>query len=197
MASLVICVDGAFLRIILLHVALIAIFGVLLPQRKGIDFLDPVMISAYTCLGVIFAAPAAAATFATGRPQSMREALARAGKAAGYGEGLALIILMAGVVTVNLGRRGRVRLPELDTLAESGLLGAAATVAVALFAGWMTLRFSARVARTGMRLVFLLLLMAFFFHSSRLPEVGLAGAGLCATISGLLIFLLHREVNPR
>ena len=186
-----------FLPIVLLHVALIAIFGVLLPRRKGIDFLDPVMISAYACMGVIFAAPAAAAAFAKSRPQSMREAFARAGKAAGYGEGLALIMLITGVMTVNFGRRGRVRLPELDTLAESGLLGAAATIAVALFAGWMTLRFSAQMARMGMRVVFVFLLLAFFFRSSRLPEVGLAGAGLCVMISGLLIFLLHREVNPR
>ncbi len=190
-----------FLRIVLLHVALIAIFGVLLPQRKGIDFLDPVMISAYACMGVFFAAPAAASTFAKSRPQSMREAFARVGKAAGYGEGLALIMLIAGVITVNLtvnlGRRGRVHLPELDTLAESGLLGATATIAVALFAGWMTLRFSARMARRGMRVVFLLLLLAFFFRSSRLPEVGLAGAGLGVVISGLMIFLLRREVSPR
>lgn len=189
-----------FLRIVLLHVALIAIFGVLLPHRKGIDFLDPVMISAYACMGVIFAAPAAVTAFAEGRPQSMREAVVRTVKAAGYGEGLALIMLVAGVITVNLtanpGGRGRVHLPELDTLAESGLLGAIATIAVALFAGWMTLRFSARMARLGMRVVFLLLLLAFFSHSSRLPEMWLSGAALCAVISGLMIFLLHREVNP-
>src|SRR6185295_18338909 len=123
----------SYLPIVLLHVALIVVFGVLLPHRKGIDFLDPVMISAYACMGVIFAAPAAATAFAKSRPQSMREAFARAGKAAGYGEGLALIMLIAGVITVNLGR-GRVRLPELDTLAESGLLGAVGTIAAALFA---------------------------------------------------------------
>jgi hypothetical protein len=184
------------LPIVLLHVVLIAIFGVLLPHRKGIDFLDPVMISAYGCMGVIFAAPAAAATFAKSRPQSMREALTRAGKAAGYGEALALIMLIMGVITINIGRQGRVRVPELDILAASGLLGAAATVAAALLAGLLTLRFSAGTARLSMRVVFLLLLLAFFYRSSRLPEVGLAGAGLCLAISALMVFLLYREVNP-
>jgi hypothetical protein len=181
----------------LLHVALIAIFGVLLPQRKGIDFLDPVMISAYACLGVIFAASAAAAAFAKGRPQSMKEALTRTGKAAGYGEGLALVMLVAGVATVNLSRAGRLRLPELDTLGESALLGLTATIAVALFAGWMTLRFSVSAARTGVRAVLLLLLLAFFFRSQRLPEVALRGAALSVVLSGLMVFLLYREVKPR
>jgi len=154
------------------------------------------MISAYACMGVIFAAPAAAVAFAKGRPQTMKDALGRAWKAVGYGEGLALTMLIVGVFTVNLGRRGRVHLPELDTLTESALLGLCATLAIALFAGWMTLRFSARMARMGMRMVFLLLLLVFFFRSSRLPEVGLTGAGLCLLISGLMVYLLHREVNP-
>ena len=143
----------------MLHVALIAIFGVLLPQRKGIEFLDPVIVAAYACMGVIFAAPAAVVAFAKGRPQSMKQAFARACRAAGYGEGLALAMLTAGVITVNLGRRGRVRLPELDTLAESGLLGLAATITVALFAGWLTLRLSANTARLGVRVALLLLLV--------------------------------------
>jgi len=185
------------LRTILLHLALIAIFGFLLPQRKGIDFLDPVMISAYACLGVIFAAPAASTAFAKGRPQSMKEAFARTAKAVGYGEGLALVMLVAGVATVNLSRSGRLRLPELDTLGESALLGLTATVAVALLAGWMTLRFSARAARTGVRAVLLLLLLAFLFRSQRLPEIALQGAALSVVASGLMIFLLNREVNPR
>ncbi len=185
------------LPIILLHLALIAIFGVLVPQRKGIEFLDPVMISAYACMGVIFAAPAAAAAFAKGRPQSMKEAFARAAKAAGYGEGLALVMLVAGVATVNLSRAGRLRLPELDTLGESALLGITATIAVVIFAGWMTLRFSAGAARTGVRAVLLLLLLAFFLRSQRLPEVALRGAALSVALSGLMAFLLYREVNPR
>lgn len=173
------------------------VFGVLLPHRRGISFLDPVMVSAYACMGLIFSAPAAVDAFDRSRPQSMKDALRRIALAAGYGEGLALLMFLLGVVTINISRRGRVRLPELDILGESGFLGIAATFTMALFAGWMTLRFSSRTARLGTRAVLLFLLLEFWLHSSRLPEVGLLGAGLCAVIVGILTSLLHREVHPR
>lgn len=185
------------LPIILLHAALVAVFGVLLPYRRGISFLDPVMVSAYACMGLIFSAPAAVDAFDRSRPQSMKDAVRRVALAAGYGEGLALLMFLLGMVTVNIGRRGRMRLPELDILGESGLLGIAATVTMALFAGWMTLRFSSRTARLGTRAVLLFLLLEFWRHSARLPEVGLTGAGLCAVLVGILTPLLHREVHPR
>ena len=98
------------LRAVILHLVLIAIFGVFLPLRKGLGFLEPIMITAYACLGVLFAAPAAAASaFSKGRPQTMQEAGVRAAKAVGYGEGLALVMLIAGVVTVSVAS-GRVLL---------------------------------------------------------------------------------------
>ena len=186
-----------FLPIVLLHVALVAVFGILLPYHRGIGFLDPVMVSAYACMGLIFSAPAAVDAFAKSRPQSMKEAFRRVGITVGYGEGLALLMLELGTITINFGRRGRVRFPELDILAESGLFGIAATTTMALFAGWLTLRFSGRTARLGTRFVLFALLLAFWLRSTRLPEVGLAGAGLCAVISGLLVHLLYREVHPR
>jgi len=185
------------LHIVLLHIALIAVFGVLLPYRRGVGFLDPVMVSAYACMGLIFCTPAAVDAFAKSRPQSMKDVFARAGRAAGYGEGLAFLMLIAGAITVNWGRLGRPRFPQLDTLAEATLLGIAATIAAALLAGWITLRFSERTARLATRMVLFLLLLAFWLRSSRLPEVALAGAGLCAIFSGLMIPLLYREVHPR
>jgi len=185
------------LRTVLLHLALIVIFGVVLPQRKGIEFLDPVIMSAYACMGVIFAAPAAVLRFGEGRPQSTKAALGRAAQAAGYGEGLAVIMLAAGITTVNFGRRGSWRWPEIDTLGESAWLGLTATVAMALLAGWITLRFSARAAQFGTRVVLALLLLAFLLHSQRLPEFALEGSALCVAIAGLTIYLLHREVHPR
>ena len=65
------------LRAVILHLVLIAIFGVFLPLREGLGFLEPIMITAYACLGVLFAAPAAAKAFSKGRPQSMSEAAVR------------------------------------------------------------------------------------------------------------------------
>ena len=87
---------------VLLYVALIAVFGVLLPWTKGLDFLDPVMTSAYACLGVLFAGPATAEAFAEKRPDSLKAALRRVAKAVIYGEALALAMLIAGVATVGV-----------------------------------------------------------------------------------------------
>ncbi len=155
------------------------------------------MMSAYACMGVIFAAPAAATAFAKSRPQSLDEVFSRAGQAAGYGEGLALTMLAAGVATVNLTRRGPMFLPEIGSLSASLLLGLTATLTMSLFTGWITLRFSRVAAQLATRLLFLVLLLAFFFRAQKLPEIGVAGSLVCLGGSTLLAYLLYREVNPR
>lgn len=155
------------------------------------------MVSAYACMGLIFSAPAAVDAFSRSRPQTMKEAFQRAGKALGYAEGLALAMLLLGTITVNMTRPGAMRLPELDTLSESALLGITATAAMALLAGWLTLRFSDTTARLVSRSVLFLLLLEFWLNSSRLPEVGLRGALLCVVVAGVLTHLLYREVHPR
>jgi hypothetical protein len=155
------------------------------------------MVSAYACMGLIFSAPAAVDAFSRSRPQTMRDVFRRAGKAAGYAEGLALAMLLLGTLTVNLSRPGRMRLPELDTLGESALLGITGTAAMALLAGWLTLRFSAVTARLVSRGVLFLMLLEFWLNSSRLPELGLQGALLCAVAAGVLTHLLYREVHPQ
>ena len=182
---------------VLLYVALIAVFGVLLPWTKGLDFLDPVMTSAYACLGVLFAGPAAAEAFAEKRPDSLNAALRRVAKAVIYGEGLAVVMLIAGVATVSISRGRRLRLPELDVLGEAGLLGLTASTALALIAGWVTLRFSYGAARRALRFVFLAMLVAFYFWSRWLPEAALRGAALAAVIAGVMIFVLRHQVEPR
>jgi hypothetical protein len=184
------------LRVVILHLVLIAVFGVFIPFRKGLGFLEPIMITAYACLGVLFAAPAAAQAFSKGRPQTMREAGLRAAKAVGYGEALALVMLISGVVTLSVAN-GRLLLPQFDVLAEGALMGLAASTALALFSGWMTLHFSPAAARVGMRLVFMGLLILFVLQGPRLPEIPLWGAELSVALSALMIILLRREVHPR
>jgi hypothetical protein len=184
------------LRAVILHLILIAIFGVFLPLRKGLGFLEPIMITAYACLGVLFAAPAAANAFSKARPQTMREAGVWTAKAVGYGEGLALVMLIAGVVTVSVAN-GRAMFPELDVLGLGATLGLAASTALALFAGWMTLRFSGAAARMGLRLIFIGLLVLFVFRGERLPEVPLRGVELSVAMSALMVILLRREVHPK
>ncbi len=181
----------------LLHLALVAVFGILIPWWKGVDFFDPVITAAYACMGIIFAAPAAAQAFSADRPQSMKEALRRMGRAVLYGEGLAAIFLVVGVLTVSLTHGPRLMLPELDVLGETAVLGLAGSVAVAALAGWVTLRFSATAARMMMRLIFLSLLLAFFYSARRLPDVALQGAAYCVAVAALAVLLLRREVCPR
>ena len=184
------------MRTVLLHLVLIAIFGVFLPLRKGLGFLEPIMITAYACLGVLFAAPGAASAFSKGRPQTMLEAGVRAAKAVGYGEGLALVMLIAGVVSVSVAN-GRALYPELDVLGLGAALGLAASIALALLSGWMTLRFSAAAARMGLRVIFIGLLMLFVFQGERLPEIQLRGVELSVALSALMVILLRREVHPK
>ena len=184
------------LQTVFLHLILIAIFGVFIPLRKGLGFLEPIMITAYACLGVLFAAPAAAKAFSKGRPQTMREAGIRVAKAVGYGEGLALVMLIAGVVSVSVAQ-GRPLYPELDVLGEGAALGLAASIALALFSGWMTMRFSAAASRMGMRVIFIGLLVLFVFRGERLPEIPLRGVELSVAFSALMIILLRRQVHPK
>lgn len=181
----------------LLHLLLVAIFGVLIPWWKGIDFFDPVITAAYACMGVLFAAPAAAQAFSASRPQSMKEAYLRAGKAVMYGEGLAIAFLVVGAATVSLTRGPSLRLPQLDVLGAAAVLGLAASVAFASLAGWATLRFSAAMARMAMRIIFVSLLIAFVYYGRRLPDVALLGSAWCAAIAAVAVFLLWKEVSPR
>jgi hypothetical protein len=126
----------------------------------------------------------------------MREAGARAAKAVGYGEGLALAMLIAGVVTVSVAN-GRAMYPELDVLGLGAALGLAASIALALFAGWMTLRFSGGAARMGLRVIFVGLLVLFVLQGERLPEIPIRGVELSVALSALMIILLRREVHPK
>ena len=175
-----------------LHAALIAAFGIFLPWQKGLDFLDPVITAAYVCLGVVFAAPAAAQTFSANRPATMAAAMVRVLLSVAYGECVAWAMLIAGVVTVSVTHGFRLLLPEVDTLATAGALGAAASLALALTAAWITLLVSARAARATMRVLFLLLLGAFFYWSRWLPDVAGRGALIALALSGGMIVILNR-----
>jgi hypothetical protein len=169
------------------YLLIFGIFGVFLPWQKGRDFLDSVMLGAYACLGVVFAAPAAAPEFE--KKPSIRKALARVVIAVSYGELVAAAMLLLGVITVYVSRAGRIVVgPDLRSLAECAALGLMLSLAAATAAVWVSLRFSARAAKGVVRLVFLGLLAAFYFRSGWLPTVALRGAGIALLAS--LLFLL-------
>jgi hypothetical protein len=173
-------------RTILVHIAVVAVFGVFLPWWLGYQFLDPVTITAYCCLGVMFAAPAAAQAFADSRPQSMRDALKRIATAAIYGEGMALVILIAGMMTAYFRSRALFVL-DARGLVEPILLGASGSLALASIAAIIGMILSKGAARMALRLIFLGLLMLFFFRSRWLPDVQVSGTAVCL---GLTVFTL-------
>jgi hypothetical protein len=183
-------------RVILLHVALVAVFGVLLPWWYGLQFLDPVTLAAYTCLGVLFAAPAAAQAFVRPERPSWMEAMARVAAAVAYGECMAVAFLSAGLVTVYATHwHGLMLAPDVVTLATAGALGLTGSLALAAGAAWITLRFSAGVARGALRVVFLSLLFLFFFRSRWLPDVAGIGAVVCLAVAVLMLIALRTEVT--
>jgi hypothetical protein len=182
------------IRVILIHLAIIALFGVWWPHMRGVEFFDPVFLSAYACLGVVFAGPAAAQGLAD-RPKSMREALVKVGLAAFYGELMAILILFAGFCTVISAQKVSIGLDVIG-LIWAGLLGLSGTIAVSAVAGWIAMRFSPNAARTAMRVIFLGLLCLFFFKSRWLPDVVGRGISVCTGIAILAIFAINRAI-PR
>jgi hypothetical protein len=175
---------------------LIALFGVVVPWWRGLSFLDDTMVTAYACLSALFAAPYAVAQFSRDRPQTMGEAFRRIGLSVAYGFVVTLVILIAGLITVNLNYRRSLHLPSLDVLAEALGFGLLLALALSMLAGWMALRFSAGAARTGLRLVFFGVIAAVYYWPARLMEVALPGAGLALLCAAAMLWLLKREVMP-
>jgi hypothetical protein len=155
----------------LLILAIVIAFGIFIPWIKGLDFLDPVMILAYSCLALLFVAPAAAEAFAGRQFASRAAALARMGAVLAYGWGIAALILAAGIATVNaMNWHGRLIAPSPKLLAAALLLSLAASAAVIALTGLLTRRLTARGVKSVLRLGFLALLLALAFGNRALPE---------------------------
>lgn len=177
-------------RTIPVYVLVIGIFGVFLPLQKGRDFLDSVILGAYACLGVVFAAPAAAPEF--DQFPAARKALARIVITVLYGELLAGTLLLLGIATVYVSRAGRIVVgPDLQSLAECVALGLTLSWAVTTATVWISIRISPSAAKGAVRLVFLVLLAVFYLRSGWLPVVALRGAGI-ALLASLVFFAALR-----
>jgi hypothetical protein len=182
-------------RGVLIHLLVIGTFGVFLPWMRGIDFLDPVMLDAYACLGVLFAAPAGAQAFAADRPQSLADALARIAVAVLYGEVMAIAMLMAALATVHLTHLYFPIAPDLLGLIEASAFGVSASIAMAAIAGWITARLSAGAARMMIRVIFLGALVVFFFRSRWLPDMVTTGAVVALVVAAIAILALRSELR--
>ena len=147
-------------RPVLTVLTVVALFGVLVPWYKRYDFLDPVMLAAYFCLPVVLVAPMAADALAA----SAETAMGTAGRALAvtfYGWGLGMVIIIAGLITVNAANwHGHLLLPAGKLLAAGSAFSAAAALTAVLATGFLARCFSARSAKTILRLLFLAVLIA-------------------------------------
>jgi hypothetical protein len=180
------------LRSILSHLALLVAFGFMIPKMKGPDFFDSQVLGAYSCLGLIFAAPATVQAFPKEFRASFKQALGRIFVSVLYGEIVALTLLAAGIATVYMTNRGSfVPQPDWETLAKCAIFGLSASAMLGSLAALITARFSHRVAVICLRLLFFGLLILFYYRGQWLPDVGLIGAAACLAVAGLFIGLLR------
>jgi hypothetical protein len=178
---------------------IVALFGILVPWYKGYDFLDPILLAAYFCLPLVLVAPMAADALA-GSADSVLATVSRALLVALYGCALGMVIIAAGVMTVNLATwHGRLLLPGAAFLAAGVSFSAAASLGAVIVTGSLAHVFSPATAKTILRLLFLAALVvmvllargaspawtgAFWRHmtSLELTRIGFyAGAGLAVT----------------
>jgi hypothetical protein len=185
---------AAWTRAVPIYLFLIGIFGIFLPWQRGRSFLDAVILGAYACLGVVFAAPSAGSPF-DGRP-TIRRAGARVMVSVFYGELLVVTMLLLGIITVYVSNGGRIVVgPNLQSLAECLVFGFTLSLAITTAAVWLSVRFSATVSRGVVRLMFLGLVVMFYLRSGWLPAVALRGAGLALAASVLFFLGLARETQ--
>jgi len=147
-------------RPLLTVLTVVALFGILVPWYKRYDFLDPVMLAAYFCLPVVLVAPMAADALAVSAESAM-STVHRVLLVAFYGWGLGMVIIVAGLITVNAASwHGHLLQPAGELLAAGALFSAGAALATVLATGFLTHYFSPRSATTILRLLFLVLLVA-------------------------------------
>lgn len=179
---------------IAIYIGVILAFGVAVPFAKGLGFLDPLLLSAYACLGIVFAGPAAAHAFEK-RPASALQAIWWVLKAVLFGEAIALAMLGCGVGTVFLRNRAAFFPPDLESLAYAALLGLAASLALASLAAWTVLQFSGGAARMVLRVVFLALLAMFYLRGRWLPQIYFIGTLYCLALAGVFFLLMKRRLS--
>jgi len=156
----------------LILVAVVLIFGVILPWYKGLTLLQPLILLAYALMALLFVAPAASEFWAVlEKPASARSIVTRILAIVGYGWGIALAMLVTAIVTLNVIYRGpRWLIPPEPFLASLVSLSLTASAAVAVICALLARQFSAVTAKAIVRAFFLLALFGLAFGSRILPE---------------------------
>lgn len=171
----------------LIILAVVVVFGVLVPRYKGLDFIDPVIIVVYACISLPFVVPASAEL----APQSRADVLARIGMILAYGWGTSMLILLSSIVTVNVTHRnGSMRMPPKALLLSAAWLGLMASVAVISGTALLARRFGPSGAKNALRIGFLVLLLLLAFGFRYLPPEWRTAVAGRLTTEGLERFCL-------
>jgi len=191
-------------------------FGILVPWYKGFTFLDPRILMAYALLALLFVAPASAESAAAHASKQSgerrtREVLGRVAVVVAYGWGVAVVILITALVTLNLANwRGGLIAPPASFLSAVLAFSLTASFAVATLSGVLARRFAAGGIKAILRFGFLGLLLVLALSNRLLPEkwqiilsdystrraltrLAWEGAAICAGLTiALLIPLLKK-----
>ena len=155
----------------LIILAVVIVFGVLVPVYKGFGFLDARILGAYALLALLFVAPASAELGATEIQAPVSSLLGKMAIIVAWGWGITVLILGTAIVTLNvLARRGGFLSPPLKFLAAILIFGLTASIAVAMLGAALARRFSAVQVKNILRAVFLFVLLAAVFGPRVLPE---------------------------
>jgi xanthosine utilization system XapX-like protein len=159
-------------RQFLILLVVVAVFGVLVPWYKGATVLQPLVLLAYALMALLFVAPAGSEFWsAMPTPASPGAMISRMIVIVGYGWGIAVLMLVTAVVTLNLAyRTERLLMPPTPFLAATLLFSLTASAAVAVVCALLAGRFSAAGAKALVRAFFLLLLCGLAFGSRVLPD---------------------------
>ncbi|SRR5579871_2429144 len=188
-------------------------FGILVPWYKGFTFLDPRMMAAYGLIAVLFVAPASAESFAGVAGIRASSILSRLAVLIGFGWGVTVLVFLTALATLNVAYgHGVLIKPSWELFGSILLCSLMASAAVGTGSAVLARRLSSNLVKTILRLLFLLVLLAFVF-ASRLPDawqIALAehttrraitrlaweGALVCAVVAALLLIpLLRRPVR--
>lgn len=200
----------------LILVIVVLIFGVLVPWYKGVTILQPTIILAYALMALLFVAPAASEFWsAIPRPVSPGAVGSRILAIVGYGWGIAVVMLITALVTLNLANRSeRILVPPRAYLAATLVFSLTASAAIAVLCALLAGRYSAATTKAILRGFFLLLLIVLAFGSRVLPEswqivladhstrraitrLAWQGSAVCAVAAAAGLLLLLRRAGVK
>lgn len=183
----------------LIILTVVFVFGVLVPLYRGLMFLDSLTMVVYACMSLLFVAPTAAEAFGRAAARSSTGILPRTGFILAYGWGTSVLMLAAGILTVNLAYwQGRMLTPPVAMLASALLLGLTASLVTIAATALIARRLGPGATKNILRVLFLLILLAWRFKAGpelttrEMQRLSLIASGILAVVAIVLLGVLLR-----